>query len=116
MQEGLDLHRECSHIVHYDLAWNPARLEQRVGRIDRLGSKVDRLRASGVDEKLKIYRRYIPGTIDERMFLRVRDRERWFKFILGHRPEWDTDEEGGVEGPPLPSRFGDDLRIRLLAQ
>ncbi|MBI5508381.1 MAG: SWF/SNF helicase family protein [Deltaproteobacteria bacterium] len=41
MQEGLDLHRECSRVVHYDLAWNPAILEQRVGRVDRLGSKTD---------------------------------------------------------------------------
>ncbi|SDH55052.1 Helicase conserved C-terminal domain-containing protein [Paraburkholderia steynii] len=36
--EGIDLHRECAEIIHHDLPWNPARLEQRIGRIDRVGS------------------------------------------------------------------------------
>jgi superfamily II DNA/RNA helicase len=31
-QEGIDLHRHCRHVIHYDLAWNPAVLEQRTGR------------------------------------------------------------------------------------
>ena len=35
--EGLNLHHRCRVIVHYELAWNPSRLEQRAGRIDRLG-------------------------------------------------------------------------------
>jgi hypothetical protein len=43
--EGIDLHRHCRHVVHYDLAWNPAVLEQRTGRIDRIGSKTFRERA-----------------------------------------------------------------------
>jgi len=116
MQEGLDLHRECSRIVHYDLAWNPARLEQRVGRIDRLGSLVERRLQSKKTKhlaKLNIHRHYIPGTIDERMFNVVRDRERWFKFILGHRPEWDTDVEDRVDGISLPDKYGKEFQIRL---
>ncbi|RKR43448.1 helicase-related protein [Paraburkholderia sp. BL17N1] len=36
--EGIDLHRECAEIIHHDLPWNPARLEQRIGRVDRVGS------------------------------------------------------------------------------
>ena len=43
-QEGIDLHRHCRHVVHYDLAWNPAVLEQRTGRADRIGSKTFRER------------------------------------------------------------------------
>lgn len=31
-QEGIDLHRHCRHVVHYDLPWNPATIEQRTGR------------------------------------------------------------------------------------
>ena len=46
-QEGIDLHRECRHVVHHDLPWNPATLEQRTGRVDRIGSKTERLRANG---------------------------------------------------------------------
>jgi hypothetical protein len=37
LSEGLDLQR-ASVIIHLDLPWNPARLEQRVGRVRRLGS------------------------------------------------------------------------------
>ncbi|HET9707769.1 MAG TPA: helicase-related protein [Gemmatimonadales bacterium] len=35
--EGLNLH-DARRVIHYDLPWSPARLAQRVGRIDRLGS------------------------------------------------------------------------------
>jgi len=35
--EGLNLHHSCRIVVHYELPWRPARIEQRVGRIDRLG-------------------------------------------------------------------------------
>jgi Helicase conserved C-terminal domain/SNF2-related domain len=35
--EGLNLHRRCRTVVHFELPWTPARLEQRTGRVDRLG-------------------------------------------------------------------------------
>jgi hypothetical protein len=35
--EGLNLHHRCRVVIHYELPWNPARLEQRAGRVDRLG-------------------------------------------------------------------------------
>src|SRR6201999_3019501 len=38
LSEGLNL-QEASVAVHLDLPWNPARLEQRVGRIRRIGSR-----------------------------------------------------------------------------
>jgi len=40
LSEGLDLQR-ASVVVHLDLPWNPARLEQRVGRVRRLGARHD---------------------------------------------------------------------------
>jgi ERCC4-related helicase len=36
-EEGIDLQEQCRYIVHYDLEWNPARMEQREGRVDRMG-------------------------------------------------------------------------------
>jgi superfamily II DNA or RNA helicase len=35
--EGLNLHRRCRAVVHYELPWSPARIEQRTGRVDRIG-------------------------------------------------------------------------------
>lgn len=37
ISEGLDLQRGCAELVHYELPWNPNRLEQRNGRINRYG-------------------------------------------------------------------------------
>ena len=40
LSEGLNL-QDCNKIVNYDLPWNPVRLIQRFGRIDRIGSEHD---------------------------------------------------------------------------
>lgn len=37
--EGLDLQNHCSNLIHYEIPWNPNRMEQRNGRIDRHGQK-----------------------------------------------------------------------------
>ena len=35
--EGLNLHHHCRIVLHYELPWSPSRIEQRAGRVDRLG-------------------------------------------------------------------------------
>ena len=35
--EGLNLHHHCRLVIHYELPWSAARIEQRAGRVDRLG-------------------------------------------------------------------------------
>lgn len=42
LSEGLNL-QDADRVIHYDLPWSPARLAQRVGRIDRLGSRHSRI-------------------------------------------------------------------------
>jgi superfamily II DNA or RNA helicase len=37
--EGIDLQRRCHTLIHVDLPWNPMRLHQRVGRVDRYGQR-----------------------------------------------------------------------------
>jgi superfamily II DNA/RNA helicase len=35
--EGLNLHHRCRIVINLELPWNPTRLEQRIGRVDRIG-------------------------------------------------------------------------------
>ena len=42
--EGLNLQKRCSTVAHYDIPWNPMRLEQRNGRVDRHGQPADIVR------------------------------------------------------------------------
>ena len=34
-REGVNLQNHCKHLIHFDIPWNPSKLEQRNGRIDR---------------------------------------------------------------------------------
>jgi hypothetical protein len=42
--EGADFQKYCRNLIHYEIPWNPIRLEQRNGRIDRHGQKADEVR------------------------------------------------------------------------
>ena len=85
-QEGIDLHRECRHVIHHDLCWNPATIEQRTGRVDRIGSKVERERMrvqDGEGPTLEIAVPYLAATYDERMFEELYRRAQLFEVTLG---------------------------------
>ncbi|MGE0417913.1 MAG: helicase-related protein, partial [Acetobacteraceae bacterium] len=61
LAEGLNLHRRCRHLIHLDLPYNPNRLEQRNGRIDRYGQTQDP----------DIRYLYLAATFEERLLLRL---------------------------------------------
>ncbi|SCU75070.1 HeliCase, c-terminal:dead/deah box helicase, n-terminal [Cupriavidus necator] len=71
--EGVDL-QFCRLLINYDLPWNPMRVEQRIGRIDRLGQKA---------EVIHIWNLFYEQTIDERIFSRLLQRLRVFEQALG---------------------------------
>ncbi|MDF3069767.1 MAG: hypothetical protein K0R38_5368 [Polyangiaceae bacterium] len=127
-QEGIDLHRHCRNVIHYDLAWNPAVLEQRTGRVDRIGSKTFRERqaAAVVDagSYLNVGVPFLAGTYDERMFEEIRVRAQTFEVLTGGDVAADNlegnEDEDGAEGneeglgfPALPAALVADLRVRL---
>lgn len=41
--EGIDLQNYCSRLIHYEIPWNPNRLEQRNGRVDRYGQRASQI-------------------------------------------------------------------------
>ncbi len=45
LSEGINLQEGFDAVVHYDLPWNPNRLEQREGRVDRFGQRRERVKA-----------------------------------------------------------------------
>jgi superfamily II DNA or RNA helicase len=45
LSEGINLHEHFSAVLHYDLPWNPNRLEQREGRVDRFGQRAKEVKA-----------------------------------------------------------------------
>lgn len=71
--EGVDL-QFSSLIINYDLPWNPMRIEQRIGRIDRIGQESD---------KILIWNFVYKDTIDERVYDRLLERLNIFKQALG---------------------------------
>lgn len=113
MQEGLDLQRSCCRVIHHDLPWNPAQLEQRVGRVDRLGGRIHKLRDKDGDAKLEILYPLIQQTIDMRIHQVVRQREKWLEFLLGAPPDLQEYAEVNTPPPPLPTALADRLRIDL---
>ena len=83
LQEGEDLHTFCSRVIHYGISWTPSSMEQRTGRIDRIGSLVHRrldgspTPAQGSD-KLQVYYPYLPGTVEVLQVERVLERMNQF--------------------------------------
>ena len=107
--EGVDLHLNCRYVIHHDLCWNPSTLEQRSGRVDRIGSKAERVR-----QPIYLYMPYVAETQDEKMFRVVRDRERWFQIVMGETYEVDeaaTDRR--AERIPLPASVKEQLSMTL---
>lgn len=71
--EGVDL-QFCRLIVNYDLPWNPMKIEQRIGRLDRIGQK---------SEKISIWNLCYANTIDQRIYERLFVRLGIFERALG---------------------------------
>ena len=71
--EGLDF-EFCNVIFNYDLPWNPMKIEQRIGRLDRYGQK---------HEKILIYNFSMVGTIDDEILKRLYSRINVFERYIG---------------------------------
>ena len=72
--EGLNL-QTCGVLINYDLPWNPMRVEQRIGRIDRIGQ---------VYSTVNIHNFYYDGTVEAKVYQRLRDRIDAFQTVVGN--------------------------------
>lgn len=71
--EGVDL-QFMRVVINYDLPWNPMKVEQRIGRIDRIGQQAD---------AISIFNMVYADTIDERILIRLFERLNLFESSLG---------------------------------
>jgi superfamily II DNA or RNA helicase len=71
--EGLDF-EFCSAVINYDLPWNPMEVEQRIGRIDRIGQR---------EQKILVVNFVNEYTIDEKILTRVLERIGVFERAIG---------------------------------
>lgn len=71
--EGIDL-QFCWIVVNYDLPWNPMKVEQRIGRVDRLGQE---------KPKVMVLNLIYEDTIDARIYHRLYERLQLIKRTLG---------------------------------
>ncbi len=71
--EGLNL-QTCGVLINYDMPWNPMRVEQRIGRIDRIGQ---------IHDEVWIYHYFYQDTIEEKVYRRLGERIGFFQQVVG---------------------------------
>jgi hypothetical protein len=126
--EGLNL-QTCSVLLNYDMPWNPMRVEQRIGRIDRIGQLAPTVR---------IHNFYYDGTVEAKVYRKLRDRIDAFQSVVGNLqpilaqvPNFieqavmsaDPDEEGALlaefdkifDAPPLRPAVDDLVAMDVVA-
>jgi ERCC4-related helicase/phage repressor protein C with HTH and peptisase S24 domain len=71
--EGLNL-QTCGVLINYDMPWNPMRVEQRIGRIDRIGQRYS---------EVWIRNYFYKDTVEAVVYQRLGDRISWFEEVVG---------------------------------
>lgn len=74
--EGINL-QFCNHIINYDLPWNPMRMEQRIGRVHRLGQTRD----------VYIYNLTTKGTVEAHILQLLYEKIDLFEMVIGELDE-----------------------------
>jgi SNF2 family DNA or RNA helicase len=105
--EGINL-QFCNHIINFDLPWNPMRLEQRIGRIHRLGQEKD----------VKIYNFATKDTVEEHILKLLYEKIHLFEKVIGELDDILTRLEFGNFEDHLIDIFGHsasegEMRIKM---
>ncbi len=96
----------CHVVVNYDLPWNPMKLEQRIGRVDRIGQ----------DHDVKIYNFALKNTVEEQIVSILSDRIYIFQEIVGELEPILVNVEDDLADAILSSGSDEevDLKFQLL--
>lgn len=104
--EGLD-YQFCDMMINYDLPWNPMRIEQRIGRIDRRGQR---------SETVGIYNMITNGTVDADIYYRCLMRIGIFESSIGECEEILGDIATQLDRIALDTSLTDEERKIKLEQ
>ncbi|PYI56521.1 DEAD/DEAH box helicase [Paenibacillus flagellatus] len=106
--EGINL-QFCNNIVNFDLPWNPMRVEQRIGRVHRLGQT----------ENVHIFNLSTVGTIEEHILSLLHEKINMFELVIGgldtilERFEKKTSLESSLFKMWAEAKSDDDMRRQL---
>ena len=96
LKEGVDLHLFCDHVLHYGVAWTSGDMEQRVGRVDRYFSQIERrLGREGrpPDVQLHVGYPHIVASLERGQVERVVERQRETERLMDSPLEGTRDDE-----------------------
>jgi ERCC4-related helicase len=93
--EGIDLQRNCHCLIHADLPWNPMRLHQRVGRLNRYGQKYP----------VEVVSLRNPSTVESKIWTKLEEKIRSIMLALGAAMTESEDLMQLVLGMASPSLF-----------
>ena len=74
--EGLNF-QTCGLLINFDMPWNPMRVEQRIGRVDRIGQE---------HAEIDILSYFYADTVEATIYRRLSDRIAWFETVVGALP------------------------------
>ncbi len=107
LKEGVDLHLFCDHVLHYGVAWTSGDMEQRVGRVDRYFSQIERrLAGEGPppDVKLHVGYPHVVASLERGQVERVIQRQRDVEALMDSPLAGTGDDE---------RELGEDASVRL---
>ncbi|ETT36944.1 ATP-dependent helicase yqhH [Paenibacillus sp. FSL R5-192] len=106
--EGINL-QFCHHMINFDLPWNPMRVEQRIGRVHRLGQQND----------VNIFNLSTTGTIEEHILNLLHEKINMFEMVIGgldvilERLEKKESIEKSLYKIMLESQTDEDIRRKM---
>jgi Helicase conserved C-terminal domain len=92
LSEGLNL-QTCGKLINYDMPWNFMRVEQSIGRVDRIGGQ----------ERVEIANYFYEGTVEEQIYRGIGEDFGWFEDVVGPAQPVLNQVESAIESVAMHS-------------